>query len=88
MIIDYAYGTDENFAERYANVLHDLVCTDDMREYERLRATMHIISSHIVSRFMEERGYICNGAMLWVHAGNTENDGQCAAGERAESEEI
>lgn len=83
--LDYAYGTDEALAEKYASVLHDLVCTDDMIEYQRLVETSHIISSQIVSRFMEHLGYICNGSMLWVCAGN---NGQRAAGERAESEEI
>lgn len=86
--LDYAYGTDETLAERYADVLHDLVCTDDMIEYKRLRTMMHILSSHIVSRFMEDHGYLFNGSMLWVCAGNTGNNGQRAAGERAESEEI
>ena len=85
--LDYAYGTDEALAEKYADVLRDLVCTDDMIECKRLRATAHIISSHIVQRFMEDNGYIRNGAMLWVNAGNIENNGECAArGRRAESE--
>lgn len=82
--LDYAHGTDEALAKKYADVLHDLVCTDDMIEYERLRAIMSIISSHIVSRFMEDHGYLLNGLMLWV---KTENNGECAARERrAESE--
>lgn len=82
--LDYAYGTDEALAEKYANVLRDLVCTDGMIECKRLRATAHIISSHIVQRFMEEHGYVCNGLMLWVKA---EKNGECAARERrAESE--
>ncbi len=82
--LDYAYGTDKALAEKYADVLRNLVCTDDMIECKRLRATAHIISSHIVQRFMEDNGYIRNGAMLWVKA---EKNGECAARERrAESE--
>ena len=82
--LNYAYGTDEALAEKYADVLRDLVCTDDMIEYQRLEETLHIISTQIVNRFMEDNGYLRNGAMLWVNAGKI---GECAARERrAESE--
>ncbi len=84
-MIKYAYlGTNEDLAEKYASVLYDLVCTDDMIEYQRLAETLHVISSQIVSRFMEDNGYLRNGAMLWVNAGN--NGERAARERRAESE--
>ncbi len=85
---EYAYlGTNEDLAEKYASVLHDLVCSDDMIEDRRIAENLRFISSQIVQRFMEDNGYIRNGAMLWVNAGNIENNGECAArGRRAESE--
>lgn len=84
-MIKYAYlGTNEDLAEKYASVLHDLVCTDDMIEYQRLAETLYVISSQIVSRFMEDNGYLRNGAMLWVNAGN--NGERAARERRAESE--
>lgn len=44
----YAYlGTNKDLAEKYASLLHDLLCTDDMIEYQRLVETLHVISSQI-----------------------------------------
>ena len=81
----YAYlGTNADLAEKYASVLHDLVCTNDLNESQHLVDGLHIISTQIVNRFMEDNGYLRNGAMLWVKA---EKNGECAARERrAESE--
>lgn len=82
---EYAYlGTNEDLAEKYASVLYDLVCSDDMIEDRRLAENLRFVSSQIVQRFMEDSGYIRNGAMLWVKYGD---NGECAARERrAESE--
>lgn len=44
----YAYlGTNKDLAEKYASLLHDLLCTDDMIECQRLVETLHVISSQI-----------------------------------------
>ena len=84
-MIKYAYlGTNKDLAEKYASVLHDLVCADGLSESQRLSEELHIISSQIVSRFMEDNGYLRNGAMLWVNAGN--NGERAARERRAESE--
>ena len=65
----YAYlGTNKDLAEKYASVLHDLVCSDDMIEDRRLGENLRCVRSQIIERFMEDNGYIRNGAMLWVKA--------------------
>lgn len=84
-MIKYAYlGTNADLAEKYASVLHDLVCTNDLNESQHLVDGLHIISTQIVNRFMEDNGYLRNGAMLWVNAGN--NGERAARERRAESE--
>lgn len=65
----YAYlGTNKDLAEKFASVLHDLVCSDDMIEDWRLGENLRCVRSQIIERFMEDNGYIRNGAMLWVKA--------------------
>ena len=48
----YAYlGTNKDLAEKFASVLHDLVCSDDMIEDRRLGENLRCVRSQIIERY-------------------------------------